>query len=461
LKLLNEEFTFGFFKKRNLLVFFAVMSIYIGLSLGNTPAFLFGMYCLILLMITAFLSYFSAKGIRCKRNHLPRTFEGTEVDVHISLENDSFYPLYMVEIRDVFVPGESYYVNILAQYKIDTNHFIDLKYRGKCIHHRGLYTLGPIITHSSDPLGIIPIRRELPVISDLMVYPNTKEIKGMILYELGTLFNIGQEATINSGMSAEFSGVREYRYGDNFRHIHWGLSAKHNKWIIKEFEETVVTEVSIFVDLYRYSHTGIGDVSTLEYAVKVAVSVAELAIENSHQVRVFAMGMQGARLSYNVGTEQCSVPTTSFDKGDYKEGSDVPLGAGHLHLITILDKLTFYKIGTIGSFEDEFIEKVNYIRRGSTVVLITCSSNFKLDKIMETLKELIANRVRIIFIIIDDRTFIKVWKRQKELQREAMPIYELEKILKENGCIVYILKKDDEIGIELSKGKETVSRGKK
>jgi uncharacterized protein YqgQ len=130
----------------------------------------------------------------------------------------------------------------------------------------------------------------------------------------------------------------------------------------------------------------------------------------------------------------------------------VPLGAGHLHLITILDKLTFYKIGTIGSFEDEFIEKVNYIRRGSTVVLITCSSNFKLDKIMETLKELIANRVRIIFIIIDDRTFIKVWKRQEELQREAMPIYELERILKENGCIVYILKKDDEIGIELSKG---------
>jgi uncharacterized protein (DUF58 family) len=351
----------------------------------------------------------------------------------------------MVEIRDVFVPGESYYVNILAQYKIDTNHFIDLKYRGKCIHHRGLYTLGPIITHSSDPLGIIPIRRELPVISDLTVYPNTKEIKGMILYELGTLFNIGQEATINSGVSAEFSGVREYRYGDNFRHIHWGLSAKHNKWIIKEFEETVVTEVSIFVDLYRYSHTGIGDVSTLEYAVKVAASVAELAIENSHQVRVFAMGMKNMRYSYNN-------PLSNFNKGNYKEDYDVSLGASDFHLITILDKLTFYKIGTIGSFEDEFIEKVNYIRRGSTVVLITCSSNFKLDKIMETLKELIANRVRIIFIIIDDRTFIKVWKRQEELQREAMPIYELERILKENGCIVYILKKDDEIGIELSKG---------
>lgn len=436
MKLWNEEFTFGFFKKRNVLVFFTVMAMYTGLSLGNTFAFLFGIYCLILLLVAFVISYFSAKGIRCRRNHLSRTFEGTEVDVHINLENDSFYPLYMVEIRDVFLPGDSYYVNILAQYKIDTNHFVDLDYKGKCIRHRGLYTLGPIITHSSDPLGIIPIRREIPVITDLMVYPRTKEIKEMVLYELGTLFNVGQETTINSGVSAEFSGVREYRYGDSVRHIHWGLSAKHNKLIIKEFEETVVTDISIFMDLYRYSHTGIGDVSTLEYAVKVAASVAELAVENSHQVQVFAMGLQDA-------------------------GYDVPLGAGYFHLITILDKLTFYRIGTVGSFEDEFIEKVGYVKRGSTVVLVTCSSNFNLEKILPTLRKLITNRIRVICVIINDRTFIKVWKRQDDLQRDAMPIDELERVLKENGCVVYVLKKNDGIGMELSKSKRIISRGRR
>ncbi len=438
-KLSSDEFSFSFLKKRNLLIFFAVFSIYIGLSLGNNPVFFFGLYCFILLLITSLISYFSAKGLRCKREHLPRIFEDSDVDVLIKLENDSFYPLYMAEIRDVFLPGESYYVNILAQYKIDSKHFVDMTYKGKCVHHRGLYTLGPIVIHSSDPLGVVPMRREISAITDLMVYPKTEEIKEMILYELGTLFDVGEEVTVNSGSSAEFFGIREYRYGDNQRHIHWGLSAKHNKLILKEFEETVVSEVSIFVDLYRYSHTGIGDVSTVEYAIKVAASIAEIAIEKSHQVRVFGMGMKKLN--------------------PLKEGYDVPLGAGYYHLITILDKLTFYRVGTTGSFEDEFVEKADYIKRGSTIVLITCSFNFDVNEILSTIKGLVANKVKILFVIIDSKTFIKIWKQQEELQRDALPVEEIERVLRENGCIVYRLKKEDKIGVELSKSKEIFGRG--
>jgi uncharacterized protein (DUF58 family) len=57
--------------------------------------------------------------------------------------------------------------------------------------------------------------------------------------------------------------------------VHWGLSARHGELIIREVQSSAVQRVRILLDPRAEAHLGSGPDGSLEWAVRVAASLAE------------------------------------------------------------------------------------------------------------------------------------------------------------------------------------------
>jgi len=275
-----------------------------------------------------------------------------------------------------------------------------------------VYTLGPLTLNCADPLGLFPRYKEVQLFSTLLVYPQAVPLQSFKVLSDGTLRQVGIETILTTGHSEEFVGVREYVRGDPPGMLHWKLSVHHRKLIVKEFEENTITEVSIFMDMFRLSMSGLGDMTTIEYIVKVCAAVARVAIEKAHLVQVFAF---------------CNKTV------------HIPLGGGVPHLLTILDQLTFLQAGGEGSFTEEVKKHIHKVRRGATALLVGCASSINPEEILPVLRQFAIRNVRSILVLIDDRSFIKLWQEQERRFMLTPPLGELVSTLRREGCDVYVI----------------------
>lgn len=425
----QDTYIFQFSTKKNLLIFFITFSIFIGARLNNRGMIAFGIFFFIILLLTKIYTKFIYKGISIQREHYPRCFEGNKINVLLKLSSKSNLPIFMLEIVDSFPPGNEYFKNNLVPHILNKNHHYLLQYTEQCSRKRGLYVLGPIKLFCADPLGVLPQALEITEFTKLLVYPQAVDLQYFNVLWKGTLFHVGLETLLKSGRSEEFTGLRDYQRGDSLNLIHWRSTARHQKLLVKDFREDVQTEVSIFLDLFRLSLSGLGDITTIEYIIKSAASIARISIELGHFVQVFNLS----------------------ESPEY-----IPLGSGIGHLTMILDRMTFFKAKGEGSFENLFKYNTTLCKSGSTVVLIAAATNFSHAHITDVLRNLIFRKIRVIVILIDDRTFIKLWKEQEITHIKAKPIEEIAKLLILDGCAVHIIAKDDDLKEKLGLRVETI-----
>jgi uncharacterized protein (DUF58 family) len=158
---------------------------------------------------------------------------------------------------------------------------------------RGEHRLGPLRIATGYPLGIRRLERTLADSeSAILVYPSTFPIRGLALTGSTQSPLVGSRAVTLSGASERFLGVREYRHGDNPRHIHWPSSAHSGELVVKEYEFINTTNLFIVLDLAASALFGEPPETTLEYAVKIAASVARYALEQGHGVGIQGLGQR-------------------------------------------------------------------------------------------------------------------------------------------------------------------------
>ena len=130
---------------------------------------------------------------------------------------------------------------------------------------RGLYELGPAEIRTTDPFGLLRFVRRFGTRTEVTVYPEVFELAGFPLRgkkgDAGTLGSFAQRGD-------EFSGLREYRRGDDLRHIHWKSVARTGELVVKEFAQESPQRHAVVLDLRR---PGIG---ATEAEVEDAISAA-------------------------------------------------------------------------------------------------------------------------------------------------------------------------------------------
>lgn len=148
---------------------------------------------------------------------------------------------------------------------------------------RGRFTLGPVVLTSGDPFGLFRASRKVADSSTVIVYPRIVDLPrfGRLPGELPGGSLQGSRVPFST---PNVSGVREYRPGDPFNHIHWPTTARTERLMVREFELDPSADIWLALDLCRDVQVGEGPESTEEYAVTIAASLGRHFLSQGRSV---------------------------------------------------------------------------------------------------------------------------------------------------------------------------------
>jgi len=301
----------------------------------------------------------------------------------------------------------------------------EIHYIATCDHRRGIYVLGPVRLEAFDALGFFRCEVSLELYTDLLVYPLAVDLDNFDVLADGTVAHVGLETTRRLGVSEEFVGIREYRQGDSPRYVHWRSTARHNRLMVKEFQEERTTLVTLMVDLGQLGLVGVGDHTSVEYGIKAAASIARRTAKRGHRLQYFGIS----------------------EKVDH-----VPAGQGTGHLLAILDRLAFARAEGKSAFAIVSRDLSRNLPRGSTMVLFTGAAAAELDALFAVVAEATVRRILPIVVLIDDRAFIKILREQETLHANAAPLEEIARSLRLQGARVYVIRRSRTLEEALEQG---------
>ncbi len=158
---------------------------------------------------------------------------------------------------------------------------------------RGLYRYGDFYLESGYPFIFFKRTILCNVKGEIIVYPEIKEQSKF----LQSYIKEGQNSiSQRMGEGEDFSMVREFRYGDDSRKIHWKASAKTEKLLVMEYDASEVKKLTIILD-----NLNVSDKDDFEKAVSLAASLADYYITQGYYVRLLSCGKV---VPFGAGQEQ-------------------------------------------------------------------------------------------------------------------------------------------------------------
>ncbi|GAB4125360.1 MAG: hypothetical protein Fur0040_07600 [Sideroxydans sp.] len=248
------------------------------------------------------------KRLSVTRTGPERAEEGETIHFHVTVRNDGLLPRFMIEAVDhlPFVgaaqggagAGEQI-LGVVAYIGGNAARSFDVPL---LCEKRGFYQLGPVGLASSFPLGLAEARQSRNGgLQTLTIYPNIFSIVALPLSGAPSEIHRGGFLLPEGAGAAEFSGLREYRRGDNPRHVHWPTTARLNELMVKEFEPLASASLYVVLDLAADANVGRGRHSSFEYAVRIAASIARYACNNGMPVRLSGEGARSLALGIGTG----------------------------------------------------------------------------------------------------------------------------------------------------------------
>lgn len=204
---------------------------------------------------------------------------------------------------------------------------------------RGDYRLGPLRLRSGDIFGLFPKELVLSQCQSLLVYPRIFPLSKLNL-PLRTL--LGEKAIPRSIYEdvTRVAGVRDYRYDDPLKRIHWKASAAHHKLETRQYESSTSLSLLLILDVSSFPEED----GEFEEAVSTVASIA----------------YEAERQGFAVGMAANSEPQVH-----------IPVGSGRKQLMQILEALARITAESQASLHQQIDRFRTIIPRGTTLVVIT------------------------------------------------------------------------------------------
>src|SRR5713226_2794834 len=147
-------------------------------------------------------------------------------------------------------------------------------HRVRCAR-RGVFRVNEAPVTCAYPFGLWSTTRTWQVESGvIVVYPRTYPVTRFALPASSARSSGEFERPAPSVGQELFRETRDYRSGDNPRHIHWPSSARHGRPIVRQFDAIATSETWIVLDLDPDNHAGQGEDHSFERSVEIAASIA-------------------------------------------------------------------------------------------------------------------------------------------------------------------------------------------
>jgi len=314
-----------------------------------------------------------------------RAEEGEIISFQVEVRNRGWLPRFMVELVDrlpfVGVSDEAAsagekVLGVLAYVPGNKSSQFELKL---LCEKRGHYRLGPVALASSFPLGLAEARRSgNGGVQTLTIYPDVFPILALPLRGAPSQIHRGGYLLPEGAGAAEFSGIREYRRGDNPRHVHWPTTARLNELMVREFEPLASACLCIALDLSASGNVGQGKQATLEYAVRIAASLARYGCTQNIRTRLVGQGAKPLA---------------------------IPAGSGQHHYQSILDQLAVVDADGNSEYAAVLTELAANCSAGETVLVLLSAPPARSAEILQALSLLHARRAHLFAVVFERDTF--------------------------------------------------------
>jgi uncharacterized protein (DUF58 family) len=338
-------------------------------------------------LVTGFAwPHWLVKRLSVTRSGPQRAEEGETLHFHVEVRNQGWLPRFMVEAVDrlPFVgaadgmagTGEKT-LGVVAYIGGHSTRSFDVPV---LCEKRGFYQLGPVGLASSFPLGLAEARRHTNGgVPTLTIYPDIFSIVALPLSGTPSEIHRGGFLLPEGAGAAEFSGLREYRRGDNPRHVHWPTTARLNELMVKEFEPLASASLYLALDLSADANVGQGRHSSFEYAVRIAASIARYATNNNMPV---CLSGAGAR-SLAIG-----------------------LGTGEAHFSSLLDALAVVDADGAIPYATALQDVAMRCRHGQTVVVFLSEPEARVSDTIQAIALLRARGANILAVAFERESFL-------------------------------------------------------
>lgn len=150
-------------------------------------------------------------------------------------------------------------------------------------NRRRVVEVGPALITRRDPLHLLSRESRQTTIDRLWVHPEHRLLPPL---PVGFAKDLeGPTSDTSPAGDVAFHALREYRVGDNFRHIHWLSSAKTGKTMVRHYVDNRRPVPLVMLD----TDTASLSPDCFEVAVSVAASVGVSALHRQLPVSIWAM----------------------------------------------------------------------------------------------------------------------------------------------------------------------------
>lgn len=295
---------------------------------------------------------------------------GDRLKEPVYLRNDSPLPTGWVEIIPMSnmpgnVPGIATALGAREHERLDIDTFC---------HVRGVYTIGPLVARTSDPLGLFEVQIVHGSPIRVMVQP---PVVALPYFRLPVAERLGEESARYRAQTRtpHVATVREYVHGDSLNQIHWLSTARTGQLMSKEFDSGGTGDVWVVLDLERRIQRRQGTDRTDEYAVAIAASLVRVALTEEHSVGFVAHG-----------------------DNEYL----LPLKGGSQQMSQVLETLTLSKTEGTDALADVLVNNARQFGRSASLVVVTSSTA---TEWVSVLRELRSRGLNIVVVLIDPASF--------------------------------------------------------
>jgi uncharacterized protein (DUF58 family) len=262
---------------------------------GNNLIYLILSMMLALFVLSVLILRINMKKLVVKLFQAGPVFANNSSDITLSVKNLKSFPSYSIKILQSGARDSGIYFPTVPAWS-DASGTVSMVFQ-----KRGIYSQGDFSLESGFPF--IFLTKELTCKGEgaILVYPELEDIEH-IFPDFTTHTYENTRTFSRSG--DEFAMIREFRYGDDRRKIHWKASAKAEKLLVMEYAASEVKQITIILDNMLPQ-----DAELFENAVSFSASVSEKFLRDEYFVRLLTCGKV------------------------------IPFGSGREHLYKILDLL--------------------------------------------------------------------------------------------------------------------------
>jgi uncharacterized protein (DUF58 family) len=216
--------------------------------------------------------------LHAERLFSDRAFAGDQVQMRLIVHNDGWLPVPWVHLHEslpVELSTPPFLREVASLGAYGQRSFTTVL----VCRRRGYYEIGPLRLQAGDMLGVISPRRVQMETEALIVYPRVLPLRELNLPTRSPLVALPARVPLFEDPS-RIMGVRDYRYGDSPRRIHWTATAGAARLLVKQYEPSIARETLVCLDLTREHYEGRRRYTATELAIVVAASVAHHVVVN-------------------------------------------------------------------------------------------------------------------------------------------------------------------------------------